>query len=88
MAVMREVMNNRELIDDKTAIVLLSDSKYWNRVKRSIIDGKFRLWKELPYKNSNGKFLFDWCKYNFRPMINWRDICTLKYPVSINMECE
>jgi hypothetical protein len=57
-------------------------------VMNILINGKLGLWKELPYKNSEGKYLFDWCEFNFRPMISWRDICALKYPVSINMECE
>lgn len=52
------------------------------------INGKLKLWEEFPYKNSEGKYLFDWCEYNFRPMINWRDICALKYPATINMDCQ
>jgi hypothetical protein len=43
---------------------------------------QYRLWKEFPEKNANGKYLFEWCELN-RPGTVWSDYCYLKYPVTI-----
>lgn len=55
-----------------------------------IIGIKNNLWTPLPKKASNGKYLFDWSDANYSkiPGITWRDFCSLKYPISINFECE
>lgn len=57
-------------------------------VMNILINCKLNLWTPLPYYNSEGKYLFDWCESNFNPRITWRDICSLKYPISINFDCE
>ena len=47
---------------------------------------KYKLWKPLPVKSSNDKFLFDWCELNQTHKTTWRDYCFIKYPVSISFD--
>lgn len=51
-----------------------------------IIHFKFRLWKATP-KLLNAKYLFDWSELNHNNK-SWRDFYMLKYPVTINFNCE
>jgi len=48
---------------------------------------KYHVWEPFPIKASsiNNKFLFDWCELN-NPGTNWRDYCSMKYPVTISFE--
>lgn len=48
---------------------------------------KYKLWKQMPDYTSSGKYLFEWCELNHRPRnINWREICYIKYPITITFE--
>jgi hypothetical protein len=45
-------------------------------------------WRPLPEKSAENKYIYGWCELNYpaeRP--TWRDFCLLKYPVTINMDC-
>ena len=46
---------------------------------------KYNLWREFPLKNSDGKYLFEWCETNHSFYTTWKDYCFLKYPNSIRM---
>jgi len=47
---------------------------------------KYKLWKEFPIKNSNGKFLFEWCESNHDNNPNWTEFCYIKYPRTITFD--
>jgi hypothetical protein len=51
---------------------------------------KHRVWKPFPDFTENGKRLFGWVEYDrdYGPGKTWRDFCFMKYPATINMECE
>ena len=46
---------------------------------------KYKLWREIPLKNSTGKYLFEWCELNHSFHTTWRDYCFIKYPISITL---
>lgn len=46
---------------------------------------KYKLWKPLPLKNSNGKTLFEWCELVNNFPTTWREYCFIKYPVTIGL---
>ena len=46
---------------------------------------KYHLWEPFPFKNGNGKILFDWCELN-NPNTDWTDYCYIKYPVTISFD--
>ena len=47
---------------------------------------KYKLWKKIPQKASNGKNLFDWSEVITSNNVTWRDYCLIKYPVTINFD--
>lgn len=51
---------------------------------------KHRVWSPFPEFASNGLRLFGWCEYDrdYGPHNTWRNFCFIKYPCSINMECD
>jgi hypothetical protein len=51
---------------------------------------KHSVWQPFPDFASNGKRLFGWVEYDrdYGPNNTWRDFCFIKYPCTINMECE
>lgn len=51
---------------------------------------KYRVWQPFPEFIDNGKRLFGWVEYdrNYGPNKTWRDFCFMKYPSTINMDCE
>jgi len=46
---------------------------------------KYNLWEPFPFKLESGKILFDWCELN-NPGTNWKDYCSIKYPLSISFD--
>lgn len=51
---------------------------------------KYKVWKPFPEFVENGKRLFGWIEYDrdYGPNKTWRDFCFMKYPCTINFECE
>jgi hypothetical protein len=51
---------------------------------------KLKVWKPFPEFIENGKRLFGWIEYDrdYGPYNTWRNFCFIKYPCSINFECE
>ena len=54
---------------------------------------KYKVWQPFPEfveKSGLEKRLFGWIEYdrNYGSNRTWRDFCFMKYPCSINMECE
>lgn len=51
---------------------------------------KYKVWKPFPEFIENGKRLFGWIEYDrdYGPSKTWRDFCFMKYPSTINFECE
>ncbi len=51
---------------------------------------KYKVWKPFPEFVENGKRLFGWIEYDrdYGPNRTWRDFCFMKYPCTINFECE
>lgn len=51
---------------------------------------KLGVWKPFPEFAENGKRLFGWVEYdrNYGPHNTWRNFCFMKYPCSINFDCE
>jgi hypothetical protein len=51
---------------------------------------KYKVWGAFPDFASNGKRLFGWIENDrdYGPYKTWRDFCFIKYPYTINMECE
>jgi len=51
---------------------------------------KHRLWRAFPEFASHGKRLFGWTEHdrNYGPDTTWRDFCYLKYPSTIQFDCE
>jgi hypothetical protein len=50
---------------------------------------KYKLWKPFPeFLNNSNKRLFAWNEYNHGYNTTWRDFCYIKYPSTINFECE
>jgi hypothetical protein len=47
---------------------------------------KYKLWKKIPQKASNGKNLFDWSEVITSNNVTWRDYCLIKYPVTIKFD--
>jgi len=47
---------------------------------------KYKLWKKIPQKASNGKILFDWSEVITSNKVTWRDYCLIKYPVTIQFD--
>ena len=49
---------------------------------------KNKVWKPFP-EFVNGKRLFGWVEYDRNyGNCTWRDFCFIKYPCTINMECD
>lgn len=55
-----------------------------------LITMKYGLWKSFPEYACNGKRLFGWTERDrdYGNDKTWRDFCFLKYPRTINRECE
>jgi hypothetical protein len=50
---------------------------------------KHKVWRPFPEFASNGKRLFGWTEYDRDYGYGtWRNFCFLKYPSTINFECE
>ncbi len=51
---------------------------------------KYKVWSAFPEFATNGKRLFGWIENDrdYGPYKSWRDFCFIKYPYTINMECE
>jgi hypothetical protein len=51
---------------------------------------KLKAWEPFPEFISSGKRLFGWIENDrdYGPYKTWRDFCFIKYPYTINMECE
>lgn len=51
---------------------------------------KYKVWKPFPEFVENGKRLFGWIEYDrdYGPYNTWRNFCFIKYPCSINFDCE
>lgn len=51
---------------------------------------RHKVWSPFPEFASNGKRLFGWCEYdrNYGTHNTWRNFCFVKYPVTIDMNCE
>jgi hypothetical protein len=51
---------------------------------------KYKVWKPFPEFAENGQRLFGWIEYDrdYGPNKTWRDFCFMKYPCTINFECE
>jgi hypothetical protein len=51
---------------------------------------KYKVWKPFPEFIENGKRLFGWVENDrdYGPYNTWRNFCFIKYPYTINMECE
>jgi hypothetical protein len=51
---------------------------------------KCGVWKPFPEFVENGKRLFGWIEYDrdYGPNKTWRDFCFMKYPCTINFDCE
>jgi hypothetical protein len=51
---------------------------------------KHRVWLPFPEFASNGKRLFGWTEHDrdYGPYGTWRNFCFLKYPFTINFECD
>jgi hypothetical protein len=51
---------------------------------------KYNIWKPFPEFIDNGKRLFGWIEYdrNYGSNNTWRNFCFMKYPSTINFECE
>lgn len=51
---------------------------------------KLGVWKPFPEFAENGKRLFGWTEHdrNYGLDKTWRDFCFIKYPTTINFECE
>lgn len=51
---------------------------------------KYKLWEPFPEFASNGKRLFGWTERdrNYGFYKTWRDFCFMKYPSTINFDCE
>jgi len=54
-----------------------------------IITFKHKLWQPFPEFASNGKRLFGWTEWDRNyGRGTWRDFCFIKYPTTINFDCE
>ena len=54
-----------------------------------LITFKYKLWKPFPEFASNGKRLFGWTEWDRNyGRGTWRDFCFVKYPTTINFDCE
>jgi hypothetical protein len=51
---------------------------------------KYKVWKPFPEFVEGGKRLFGWIEYDrdYGPNNTWRNFCFLKYPCTINFDCE
>jgi hypothetical protein len=51
---------------------------------------KYKVWQPFPDFVSNGKRLFGWTENDrdYGPFNTWRNFCFVKYPYTINMECD
>ena len=49
-----------------------------------ILNFKYKLWKQFPYKTPYGKYFFDWSDLNNRGT-SWENYNFIKYPVSIRL---
>lgn len=51
---------------------------------------KHGVWQPFPDFASNGKRLFGWVEHDrdYGPYNTWRNFCFIKYPTTINFECE
>jgi hypothetical protein len=51
---------------------------------------KHKVWQPFPEFVSSGKRLFGWVEYdrNYGPYNTWRNFCFIKYPCTINFECD
>lgn len=51
---------------------------------------KHKVWSAFPEFIDSGKRLFGWVEYdrNYGAHNTWRNFCFIKYPCSINMECD
>jgi len=51
---------------------------------------KHRVWEPFPEYASNGKRLFGWIEHDrdYGPFNTWRNFCFVKYPCTINFDCE
>jgi hypothetical protein len=56
-------------------------------VMNIILHLKHRVWTPLPTHTSSGKYLFEWSEAN-HPGTTWKQYCFIKYPITINFECE
>ena len=51
---------------------------------------KHKVWEPFPEFASNGKRLFGWTEHDrdYGPFTTWRDFCFIKYPSTIQFDCE
>ena len=82
-----ETVTKEELID------VMNDYPLWRTNEMGVMNVvfafKYRVWSPFPVwtAEQQRKRLFDWCETN-NPGTRWYDYCALKYPITINMECE
>jgi hypothetical protein len=78
-----KICNKEQLIDAMNKYTLCKTNEMG--IMNLLFHFKYKLWKALPLKNSNGKTLFEWCELVNKFPTTWRDYCFIKYPVTIGL---
>jgi len=78
-----KIVNKKQLIDAMNKYTLCKTNEMG--IMNLLFHFKFHLWRELPLKASNGKYLFEWCELNHSFYTTWHDYCFIKYPISLKL---
>jgi hypothetical protein len=77
-----------ELVDTMNAYPICRCNEM--TVMNLIFTFKHQVWKPFPERLDSGKRLFGWTEFEHGDdrQGSWRDFCFLKYPLTINFDCE
>ena len=77
-----------ELVDTMNAYPICRCNEM--TIMNLIFTFKHKVWKPFPERLDSGKRLFGWTEFEQgdNPHGSWRDFCFLKYPLTINFDCE
>lgn len=77
-----------ELVDTMNAYPICRCNEM--TVMNLIFTFKHNVWKPFPERLDSGKRLFGWTEWDrdYDRQGSWRDFCFLKYPFTINFDCE
>ena len=78
-----DVIDKQEFIDTMNKYPLCRTNEM--AVMNLILNFKYNLWIEMPYKTSNDKILFIWCELN-RHGSYWTEYCCIKYSTTIGFD--